>query len=45
VAREAAVTSVAVTWGHQSEPKLRSAGPDYLVHTPQELLSLLLEKN
>jgi phosphoglycolate phosphatase len=44
-AREAAVTSVAVTWGHQSEAKLRSAGPDYLVHTPQELLSLLLEKN
>jgi len=34
-------TSIAVTWGHQSEAKLRSAGPDYLVHTPQELLAVL----
>lgn len=41
VAREEAVTSIAVTWGHQSEAKLRSAGPDHLVHTPQELLVLL----
>ncbi len=45
VAREGAVTSVAVTWGHQSEAKLRSAKPDYLVHTPQELLCILLDNN
>jgi phosphoglycolate phosphatase len=45
VAREGAVTSIAVTWGHQSEKKLRSVNPDYLVHTPQELLSILLGKN
>jgi phosphoglycolate phosphatase len=43
VARERSVTSVAVTWGHQSETKLRSAKPDYLVHTPQELLCILSE--
>jgi len=42
-ARQGAVTSIAVTWGHQSEAKLRSVNPDYLVHTPGELLSLLLE--
>jgi phosphoglycolate phosphatase-like HAD superfamily hydrolase len=44
-ARDGAVTSIAVTWGHQLEAKLRSVNPDYLVHTPQELLCILLEKN
>ena len=43
VAHENSVTSVAVTWGHQSEAKLRGANPDYLVHTPQELLRILLD--
>ena len=42
-AREGAVTSIAVTWGHQSEAKLRTVNPDYLVHTPNELLALLLK--
>ena len=42
-ARKCLATSIAVTWGHQSEAKLRSAGPDHLVHTPQELLALLQE--
>jgi phosphoglycolate phosphatase len=45
VAHESAVTSVAVTWGHQSEAKLLSAKPDYLVHTPQELMYILLDNN
>jgi phosphoglycolate phosphatase len=45
VARESSVTSIAVTWGHQSEAKLRSVNPDFLVHTPQELLSILSGKN
>ena len=45
VARESSITSIAVTWGHQSEAKLRSVNPDYLVHTPQELLSILSDKN
>jgi phosphoglycolate phosphatase len=44
-AHESSVVSIAVTWGHQSEEKLRSANPDYLVHTPQELLSILSGKN
>jgi phosphoglycolate phosphatase len=44
-AREEAVTSVAVTWGHQSEAKLRSVNPDYLVHTPPELLRILRGQN
>jgi len=45
VAREEAVTSVAVTWGHQSEAKLHSVNPDYLVRTPQELMVVLQQNN
>jgi phosphoglycolate phosphatase len=45
VAREEAVTSVAVSWGHQTEAKLRSVNPDFLVHTPQELLQILSQNN
>ncbi len=44
-AHENSVTSIAVTWGHQSEAKLRGVNPDYLVHTPQELLSVFSRKN
>lgn len=43
VAREGSVTSVVVTWGHQSEAKLCGANPDYIVHTPSELLCILLD--
>jgi len=41
VARAASVTSIAVTWGHQSEQKLLADKPCFLVHTPQELLQVL----
>jgi phosphoglycolate phosphatase len=40
-AREASVMSVAVCWGHQSGKRLLEAGPDYLVHSPKELLAIL----
>ena len=40
-AREASVKSIAVSWGHQSLSKLMDAKPDYLIHSPQELLELL----
>ena len=40
-ARETAIKSIAVSWGHQSSSRLMSAGPDYLVRSPQELLELL----
>lgn len=40
-AREAAVKSIAVSWGHQSPARLMTASPDYLVNSPQELLELL----
>lgn len=39
-AREASAKSVAATWGHQSGTKLEAAGPDYVVHAPEELLGL-----
>jgi phosphoglycolate phosphatase len=39
-ARQAGVKSIAVTWGHQSERKLSSALPDYLVRSPVELEEL-----
>ena len=40
-AREASVMSVAVCWGHQSGKRLVEACPDYLVHSPKELLTVL----
>jgi phosphoglycolate phosphatase-like HAD superfamily hydrolase len=40
-ARETAIKSVAVSWGHQSPSRLRDANPDYQVNAPQELLTLL----
>jgi phosphoglycolate phosphatase-like HAD superfamily hydrolase len=40
-AREARVASVAVAWGHQSAEKLSKAGPDFLVHSPGELLEVI----
>jgi len=40
-AQEAAVVSLAVTWGHHSRQKLMDAGPDYLVDTPEELFAVL----
>jgi len=36
-AREAGVTSIAVSWGHQSLERLQSANPDAVVHSPSEL--------
>jgi len=38
--RQAGAATIAATWGWHSEDKLRGAEPDYVVHTPTELLSL-----
>jgi phosphoglycolate phosphatase len=40
-AKHAGAKSIAVTWGHQSQEKLALASPDYLVHSPEELLLIL----
>jgi phosphoglycolate phosphatase len=39
--REAGATTVAVTWGWHEEAHLRTAQPDHVVHTPDELRGLL----
>ena len=39
-ARQAAVKSVAVGWGHQSLGKLVNVQPDHIVHTPREIIAL-----
>jgi phosphoglycolate phosphatase len=39
-ARQAAVKSVAVSWGHQSLGKLINAQPDHIVRAPQETIAL-----
>ena len=44
-AREAGVTSIAVTWGHQSEARLATTAPDVIVHTPSELLDVVLNES
>jgi phosphoglycolate phosphatase len=40
-ARDTSAISIAVSWGHQDLSKLTDAKPDYLVHSPRELLELL----
>lgn len=40
-AKEAGVTSIAVTWGHQSVETLRRGEPDYVVNSPQELINAI----
>jgi phosphoglycolate phosphatase len=44
-ARDTFVKSIAVSWGHQSLDKLTDARPDYLVHSPRELLELLVNND
>jgi phosphoglycolate phosphatase len=39
-AKEASVTSIAVTWGHQSLERLLRGDPDYVVRFPQDLIEV-----
>jgi phosphoglycolate phosphatase len=40
-AKEASVTSIAVTWGHQSLEKLLGGDPDYVVSSPHQLIEVI----
>ncbi len=40
-AKETATTSVAVTWGHQSLEHLLRGEPDYVVHSPRDLIKVI----
>lgn len=40
-AKEAAATSIAVTWGHQSLEYLLGGDPDYVVNFPHELIEII----
>jgi phosphoglycolate phosphatase len=40
-AKEASVTSIAVTWGHQRLEKLLRSNPDFMVSSPQDLLKII----
>ncbi len=40
-AKEASVTSIAVTWGHQSLDYLLRGNPDYVVTDPQHLIEVI----
>jgi phosphoglycolate phosphatase len=40
-AKEASVTSVVVTWGHQSLEKLLGGNPDYVISSPQMLIAIV----
>ena len=40
-AKEAAVTSIAVTWGHQSLENLLRGNPDYVVSSPHDLIGMI----
>lgn len=43
-AKEMSVTSIAVTWGHQSLEKLLCGNPDFVVNSPQELIEVIGQK-
>ena len=38
--RKASVKTIAVTWGWHSEDKLKKENPDFIVHSPIELVKL-----
>ncbi|MGE5377762.1 MAG: HAD family hydrolase [Bacteroidota bacterium] len=43
-AKEASVTSIAVTWGHQSLENLLGGNPDYVVRSAQDLMGVIEQK-
>jgi phosphoglycolate phosphatase len=43
VGKQAGIKTIAVTWGFTSEERLKSSGPDYLVHNIIELENILLK--
>lgn len=40
-AKEASITSIAVTWGHQSVEFLQRGKPNYVVNKPQDLIDVI----
>ena len=44
-AKEASVTSIAVTWGHQSLENLLRGNPDYVVSSPHNLIEIIEQWN
>ena len=40
-AKETGVTSIAVTWGHQSLETLLRGNPDYVVNSPRDLIEVI----
>jgi phosphoglycolate phosphatase len=40
-AKEASITSIAVTWGHQSLENLLRGNPDYVVSSPHNLIEVI----
>lgn len=40
-AKEASVTSIAVTWGHQSLKTLLRGEPDHVINTPHQLIEIV----
>jgi len=40
-AREAGVTSIAATWGHQSLETLLRGNPDVVVNSPPDLIEVI----
>ncbi len=40
-AKEASVTSIAVTWGHQSLEYLLRGNPDHVAHFPRDLIEII----
>jgi len=42
-AREASVISIAVAWGHQGLSRLLAGSPDYVAHSPPDLIEIIEE--
>ncbi len=43
--KEASATSIAVTWGHQSVETLLRGHPDYVAHSPREMIEMIEQRN
>lgn len=41
-AKKVKIKTIAVTWGYNSEKRLKKANPDYIVNSPKEIKKLLL---
>lgn len=43
-AKKIKIKNIAVTWGYNSEKKLKETNPDYIVNSPKEIIEIISQK-